>query len=63
MVQMFPHQQARDETLFWATIEARLKITEPEKNFEEFVSKRHIGDVLFENYKLAMGLPKEPIAF
>nr|BDB51507.2 RNA-dependent RNA polymerase [Pitaya virus X] len=63
VVQMFPHQQARDETLFWATIEARLKITEPEKNFEEFVSKRHIGDVLFENYKLAMGLPKEPIAF
>nr|WKR37955.1 polymerase [Schlumbergera virus X] len=63
IVQMFPHQQARDETLFWATIEARLKISSPEKNFEEFVSKRHIGDVLFENYKLAMGLPKEPIQF
>lgn len=63
IIQMFPHQQAKDETLFWATIEARLRITSPEKNFEEFVAKRHIGDVLFENYKLAMNLPKEPIAF
>ena len=63
IIQMFPHQQAKDETLFWATIEARLKITSPEKNFAEFISKKHIGDILFENYKLAMGLPKEPIAF
>ena len=63
IIQMFPHQQAKDETLFWATIEARLKITSPEKNFTEFISKKHIGDILFENYKLAMGLPKEPIAF
>nr|UOF93071.1 replication-associated protein [Zygocactus virus X] len=63
IVQMFPHQQAKDETLFWATIEARLKITSPEKNFAEFISKKHIGDVLFENYKRAMCLPKEPIAF
>nr|ANH10860.1 RdRp polymerase [Opuntia virus X]ATU47236.1 replicase [Opuntia virus X] len=63
VVQMFPHQQAKDETLFWATVEARLKITSPEKNFTEFISKKHLGDVLFENYKLAMGLPKEPIAF
>ncbi|QIL68840.1 RNA-dependent RNA polymerase [Papaya virus X] len=63
IVQLFPHQQAKDETLFWATIEARLKISSPEKNFEEFVSKKRIGDILFANYKIAMKLPKEPIAF
>ncbi|AXG65485.1 ORF1 [Potexvirus sp.] len=63
LVQMFAHQQAKDETLFWATIEARLTITNPKVNFTEFYNKKKIGEILFENYKRAMQLPNDPVAF
>nr|QUP51765.1 replicase [Alternanthera mosaic virus] len=62
-VQMFSHQQAKDETLLWATIEARLVLSNPKANWQEFMEKKPIGDVLFGFYREAMGLPTEPIAF
>lgn len=62
-VQMFAHQQAKDETLLWATIEARLVISNPKANWQEYLEKRPIGDVLFASYKKAMKLPEHPIPF
>lgn len=62
-VQMFAHQQAKDETLLWATIEARLVVSNPKANWQEYLEKKPIGDVLFESYKKAMKLPAERIAF
>jgi len=63
VVQLFSHQQAKDQTLLWATIEARLKISNPKTNMEEFKMKRNVGDVLWLNYKRAMKLPDKPIEF
>ncbi|QYF50236.1 MAG: RNA replication protein [Xinjiang alphaflexivirus 2] len=63
VVQLFAHQQAKDETLYWATIDARLTITSPEENYKEFHCKKDIGDILFMNYKIAMNLPQDPIPF
>lgn len=62
-VQMFSHQQAKDDTLLWATIEARLVISNPKANWQEYLEKRPVGEVLFESYKRAMHLPKMPIPF
>ena len=62
-VQMFSHQQAKDETLLWATIEARLVLSNPKANWQEYLEKKPVGDVLFESYKRAMHLPKERIPF
>nr|AIL23132.1 polymerase protein [synthetic construct] len=63
VVQLFQHQQAKDETLFWATIEARLSITTPEANLREFVLKKDVGDILFFNYHNVMCLPADPVDF
>lgn len=63
VVQLFAHQQAKDQTLLWATIEARLKISNPKANMEEFRMKKNVGDVLWLNYKKAMKLPDKPIEF
>nr|AAB71853.1 RNA replicase [Cymbidium mosaic virus] len=60
---MFQHQQAKDETLFKATIDARLSITHPDENKREFAMKKDTGDVLFVNYKAIMNLPHEPVPF
>ncbi|BAE44211.1 replicase protein [Potexvirus ecsalstroemeriae] len=63
VVQLFQHQQAKDETLYWATIEARLSISTPEANLREFNLKKDVGDVLFANYAQIMHLPSEPVPF
>nr|AJD23381.1 putative RNA-dependent RNA polymerase [Yam virus X] len=63
IVQIFQHQQARDETLFWKTMDVRVSNSTPIKNEIEFVLKKDIGDILFLNYQHAMNLPKEPIPF
>nr|WEC26233.1 replicase [Nerine potexvirus 1] len=63
VVQLFQHQQAKDETLLWATIEARIKIASPEANLTEFLLKKDIGDILFENYAVAMNVPEKPMPF
>ncbi|AHB87033.1 putative RNA-dependent RNA polymerase [Potexvirus nesignambrosiae] len=61
--QIFQHQQAKDETLYWATIEKRIAISSEYENEKEFRLKADIGDVLFDNYKRAMCLPDDPIPF
>nr|QYF50156.1 MAG: RNA replication protein [Guangxi alphaflexi-like virus] len=63
LVQAFPHQQAKDEALFWKTIDARLKFAEPEANLRELIDKKDLGDILFENYRQAMSLPPRPMTF
>nr|QQG34575.1 RdRp [Ferula potexvirus 1] len=63
VVQLFQHQQAKDETLLWATIEQRISTTTVEANLQELVLKRDLGDILFLNYQRAMGLPSDPIPF
>nr|QYF50142.1 MAG: putative replication protein [Sichuan alphaflexivirus 1] len=63
VVQLFQHQQAKDETLNEATIKKRIVVSSPEKNEAEFLAKSDLGDVLFENYKVAMGLPLDPVPF
>nr|QNT12101.1 RNA-dependent RNA polymerase [Plantain virus X] len=63
VVQLFQHQQAKDETLYWATIETRLAISTPEANLREFNLKKDVGDILFLNYAKLMGLPAEPVPF
>ncbi|CAC87086.1 RNA polymerase [Asparagus virus 3] len=62
-VQLFQHQQAKDETLYWATIDARLSLATPEDNLLEFNMKRDVGDILFMNYAKVMNLPAEPVQF
>nr|QYF50151.1 MAG: replicase [Xinjiang alphaflexivirus 1] len=62
-IQAFQHQQAKDEPLFWATIEKRIKTSTVRDNWQEFKTKRPLGDVLWMAYKDAMGLPAEPIKF
>ncbi|AAX19931.1 viral replicase [Nandina mosaic virus] len=57
--QLFSHQQAKDEALLWETIKARLTISTPEANIEEFRAKKDLGDILWTNYHKAMNLPKE----
>nr|APG77761.1 hypothetical protein [Hubei alphaflexi-like virus] len=63
VVQLFQHQQAKDETLLWATIEQRLAISTVEDNLKEMLLKKDIGDILFLNYCKAMCLPTSPIPF
>nr|WMX21791.1 RNA-dependent RNA polymerase [Adenium obesum virus X] len=63
LVQIFQHQQAKDEPLLWATIEARIKTASPEQNLKELALKKDIGDLLFLNYKRAMHLPDQPVPF
>ncbi|AIB00369.1 RNA dependent RNA polymerase [Yam virus X] len=63
IVQLFQHQQAKDETLYRATIDKRIKLSSEEANLRELVLKKDIGDILFMNYKKAMNLPEDPIPF
>nr|UEP18564.1 MAG: RNA-dependent RNA polymerase [Physalis virus X] len=62
-VQLFQHQQAKDETLFRATMESRLSAGTPDQNLMELVLKKDLGDVLFIAYKKAMNLPPDPVPF
>ncbi|QYF50226.1 MAG: putative replication protein [Beijing sediment alphaflexivirus] len=62
-VQLFQHQQAKDEALLFKTIEARIKVATPRDNEIEYIMKKDIGDILFLNYQKAMKLPTEPVPF
>jgi hypothetical protein len=62
-VQQFAHQQAKDEPLLAATVKKRIIKGAPEDNKVQFRAAREIGSTLFENYRKAMGLPKEPLPF
>ncbi|AAW67746.1 replicase [Mint virus X] len=62
-VQLFQHQQARDEALLFKTIEKRIALSTPRDNEKELLLKKDIGDILFLNYQRAMKLPADPIPF
>nr|UOF93407.1 replication-associated protein [Viola mottle virus] len=62
-IQLFSHQQAKDEALLWETIDARLRLSTPEANLAEFHAKKDLGDILWENYHRAMKLPREQPEF
>ncbi|QCY52829.1 RNA-dependent RNA polymerase [Euonymus yellow mottle associated virus] len=63
LVQLFAHQQAKDEALLWKTIDARIRTSDPEANKKELLNKKDIGDILFLNFKRAMNLPNDPVTF
>jgi hypothetical protein len=62
-IQAFQHQQAKDETLFWATIDKRLRTSTVKDNWAEFKTKRPLGDVLWLAYRRAMNVPTDPLRF
>ncbi|WVS18182.1 MAG: ORF1 protein [Hibiscus virus X] len=59
VVQLFQHQQAKDETLMDCTMKKRVLTSTTEANEAEFYAKRDLGDILFHNYASAMGLTGE----
>lgn len=62
-VQAIPRQQAKDEPLLQATIEARLAFATPADNAEHFRATNHVGQIMFENFRIAMGLKGQPLEF
>jgi len=62
-VQLFPHQQAKDEALWQLTLGARIVPGDAASNAADFRAKLSIGSTLFENYRVAMGLPQAPLKF
>ncbi|ASJ78783.1 RNA-dependent RNA polymerase [Vanilla latent virus] len=63
VIQMFPHQQAKDEALFKLTIQQRIKTASPEENRKELSQTINVGNLLFEAYADFMKVPKEPQPF
>ncbi|QIM41186.1 replicase [Papaya virus A] len=63
IIQLFPHQQAKDEALFKITLKERVRLASPEQNTREFIKTLRAGDLLFEAYAQFMKVPKEPMAF
>nr|WLS55766.1 replicase [Blackberry calico virus] len=63
VVQLFPHQQAKDEALFRLTIEQRIRTASPDTNLKDLAITAKAGDLLFEAYAEFMRVPKEPQPF
>nr|QNJ60325.1 replicase [Garlic virus A] len=63
IVQLFPHQQSKDEALFKITIDERIRTANPEKNAKSLQHTLNAGDLLFEAYAQFMKVPVEPQAF
>nr|QED44379.1 replicase [Garlic virus A] len=63
VVQLFPHQQSKDEALFKITIGERIRTSNPEKNTKSLQHTLNAGDLLFEAYAQFMKVPAEPQAF
>lgn len=63
VIQLFPHQQAKDDALFNITIKQRIKTATPEENRKAIAATSNIGDLLFEAYAGFMKVPKEPQPF
>nr|QED43305.1 replicase [Garlic virus C] len=63
VVQLFPHQQAKDEALFKITINERIRLATPETNRKALTDTLNAGDLLFEAYASFMNVPKETQAF
>nr|QCY49501.1 replicase [Shallot virus X] len=63
VVQLFPHQQAKDEALFKITIGERIRMATPEQNTKQLQYTLNAGDLLFEAYAQFMKVPKETQPF
>nr|QED44283.1 replicase [Garlic virus A] len=63
VVQLFPHQQAKDEALFKITIKERIHTANSETNIKSLQHTLNAGDLLFEAYAQFMKVPAEPQAF
>ncbi|WVN62089.1 replicase [Rehmannia allexivirus] len=63
VVQLFPHQQAKDEALFKITIKERIRTATPEDNKKAISQTLRAGDLLFEAYAKFMNVPSEPQPF
>nr|QED43989.1 replicase [Garlic virus A] len=63
IIQLFPHQQSKDEALFKITMNERIRTANPEKNAKSLQHTLNAGDLLFEAYAQFMKVPAEPQAF
>nr|UUQ75095.1 replicase [Garlic virus A] len=63
IVQLFPHQQSKDEALFKITINERIRTSNPESNAKSLQHTLSAGDLLFEAYAQFMKVPTEPQPF
>lgn len=63
VIQLFPHQQAKDEALFKITINERIRLATPEANKKALTETLNAGDLLFEAYASFMNVPRETQAF
>nr|UUQ75125.1 replicase [Garlic virus X]UUQ75131.1 replicase [Garlic virus X]UUQ75137.1 replicase [Garlic virus X]UUQ75143.1 replicase [Garlic virus X] len=63
VIQLFPHQQAKDEALFKITINERIKLATPAENCRALKETLNAGDLLFEAYAGFMNVPRETQPF
>ncbi|ARQ03275.1 RdRP [Allexivirus sigmamedicagonis] len=63
IVQLFPHQQAKDEALFRLTIDKRIRLASPEENEKAMARTLSAGNLLFEAYADFMKVPADPQPF
>nr|QYF50167.1 MAG: replicase [Yunnan alphaflexivirus] len=63
VVQLFPHQQAKDNALFKITIKERIRTASPDENRKAVAATINLGDLLFEAYAQFMKVPAEAQAF
>nr|QED44997.1 replicase [Garlic virus X]QED45021.1 replicase [Garlic virus X]QED45033.1 replicase [Garlic virus X] len=63
VIQLFPHQQAKDEALFKITINERIKLANPETNRKALKETLNTGNLLFEAYANFMNVPRETQPF
>nr|QED44583.1 replicase [Garlic virus D] len=63
IVQLFPHQQAKDEALFKITIKERVRTADADSNRRAMHETLNAGDLLFEAYAKFMNVPQETQAF
>jgi hypothetical protein len=59
----FPHQQASDDVLFWATVRKRLRRGTPEHNRADYAAKQTQAMLLFGWFLEYFDLPRDPVPF
>ncbi|CAC83705.1 hypothetical protein [Garlic virus E] len=63
VVQLFPHQQSKDEALFKITIKERIRTADVGTNKKALCETLSAGDLLFEAYAKFMNVPQETQPF
>ncbi|AAL17722.1 158kDa replicase [Botrytis virus X] len=62
-VQLFPHQQAKDDALMTETMKARITTSTRDANLRELHDTNALSGLLFEFYADFMKVPKDPMPF